>query len=102
MRILFVAWRDLANELAGGSEVLIDHLAAGLTERGHDVTLLCANPVGGPRAYKVAPNGGTVDQYLRRRSPTPGTSATPTSWSTSPTGCRSTRRRGDGARRSAS
>ena len=65
MRILFVAWRDLANELAGGSEVLIDHLAAGLTQRGHDVTLLCANPIGEPRAYKVEPNGGTVDQYLR-------------------------------------
>lgn len=65
MRILFVAWRDLANELAGGSEVLIDHLAAGLTERGHDVTLLCANPVGEPRAYAVQPNGGTVDQYFR-------------------------------------
>jgi glycosyltransferase involved in cell wall biosynthesis len=65
MRILFVAWRDLANNLAGGSEVLIDHLAAGLTERGHDVALLCANPIGEPRAYRVVPNGGTVDQYVR-------------------------------------
>ncbi len=65
MRILFVAWRDLANELAGGSEVLIDHLGAGLTERGHDVALLCANPIGEPRAYRVQPNGGTVDQYFR-------------------------------------
>ncbi len=65
MRILFVAWRDLANNLAGGSEVLIDTLAAGLTERGHDVALLCANPIGEPRAYRVQPNGGTVDQYVR-------------------------------------
>ncbi len=65
MRILFVAWRDLANELAGGSEVLIDHLGAGLVERGHEVALLCANPIGEPRAYRVQPNGGTVDQYLR-------------------------------------
>lgn len=65
MRILFLAWRDLENKLAGGSEVLIDHLGAGLTERGHDVALLCANPVGEPRAYRVVPNGGTVDQYLR-------------------------------------
>ncbi len=65
MRILFVAWRDLENELAGGSEVLIDHLASGLTQRGHDVALLCANPIGEPRAYRVQPNGGTIDQYLR-------------------------------------
>lgn len=64
MRILFVAWRDLANKLAGGSEVLIDTLAAGLGERGHDVTLLCANPIE-PRRYDVRPNGGTVSQYAR-------------------------------------
>ncbi|MCU1355612.1 MAG: hypothetical protein JWM89_1030 [Acidimicrobiales bacterium] len=65
MRILFLAWRDLENKLAGGSEVLIDHLGAGLTARGHDVALLCANPVGEPRAYRVQPNGGTVGQYAR-------------------------------------
>lgn len=64
MRILFVAWRDLANKLAGGSEVLIDTLAAGLAERGHDVALMAANPTE-PRAYRVHPNGGTVSQYLR-------------------------------------
>jgi glycosyltransferase involved in cell wall biosynthesis len=65
MRILVAAWRDLANELAGGSEVLIDRLCSGLTERGHDVTLLCANPVGEGHPYRVQPNGGTIDQYLR-------------------------------------
>ena len=65
MRILFLAWRDLENKLAGGSEVLIDKLGAGLTDRGHEVALLCANPVGEPRAYRVQPNGGTVDQYIR-------------------------------------
>jgi glycosyltransferase involved in cell wall biosynthesis len=65
MRILITAWRDLANELAGGSEVLIDHLCSGMTERGHDVTLMCANPVGEGHPYRVHPNGGTVDQYLR-------------------------------------
>ncbi len=64
MRILFVAWRDLANKLAGGSEVLIDTLAAGLAERGHDVALMAANPTE-PRAYRVHPNGGTVSQYVR-------------------------------------
>ncbi|WP_426574102.1 glycosyltransferase [Aquihabitans sp. McL0605] len=65
MRILIAAWRDLANDLAGGSEVLIDHLCKGMTARGHDVTLLCANPVGEGHGYRVHPNGGTVDQYLR-------------------------------------
>lgn len=64
MRILFVAWRDLANKLAGGSEVLIDTLATGLAERGHDVALMAANPTE-PRAYRVHPNGGTVSQYIR-------------------------------------
>ena len=64
MRILFVAWRDLANKLAGGSEVLIDTLATGLAERGHDVALMAANPIE-PRAYRVHPNGGTVSQYVR-------------------------------------
>ena len=65
MRILVTAWRDLANDLAGGSEVLIDRLCRGLTERGHEVTLLCANPIGEGHTYRVHPNGGTVDQYLR-------------------------------------
>lgn len=64
MRILFVAWRDLANPAAGGSEVLIDRLAAGLVERGHEVALLCAGPVE-PRAYRVHRNGSGLDQYLR-------------------------------------
>ncbi len=64
MRILFVAWRDLANELAGGSEVLIDRLASGVAGRGHDVALMCAQPVG-TRTYPVQPNGGTLDQYAR-------------------------------------
>ena len=65
MKILIAAWRDLANDLAGGSEVLIDHLCTGLTERGHEVTLLCANPIAEGHPYPVHPNGGTIDQYLR-------------------------------------
>ena len=63
-RILFVAWRDLANGRAGGSEVLVDRLAAGMTARGHSVTLLC----GGPREqrpYTVVRSGGTYSQFLR-------------------------------------
>jgi glycosyltransferase involved in cell wall biosynthesis len=64
MRIAFLAWRDLANPLAGGSEVLVDHLASGLADRGHDVTLLCGGPVE-PRGYRVVDLGGTYIQYLR-------------------------------------
>jgi glycosyltransferase involved in cell wall biosynthesis len=63
MRVLFVAWRDLAHPKAGGSEVVIDILARGLQERGHDVTLMCGGPTG-VRPYRVVANGGTYSQYL--------------------------------------
>jgi glycosyltransferase involved in cell wall biosynthesis len=60
--IAFVAWRDLANPDAGGSELLIDRLAHGLVERGSSVTLLCGGPVGA-RPYRVVRNGGTFSQF---------------------------------------
>src|SRR5260370_947454 len=62
--ILFVAWRDLANRRAGGSEVLVDRLASGVLARGHRVTLLCGGPVA-ERPYRVMRNGGTYSQFLR-------------------------------------
>ena len=62
--ILFIAWRDLANRLAGGSEVLVDQLASGVLARGHRVTLLCGGPVA-ERPYHVQRNGGTYSQFLR-------------------------------------
>jgi glycosyltransferase involved in cell wall biosynthesis len=62
--ILFVAWRDLANPRAGGSEVLVDRLAQGMTARGDRVTLLCAGPTA-ERPYQVIRNGGTYTQFLR-------------------------------------
>jgi glycosyltransferase involved in cell wall biosynthesis len=62
--VLFMAWRDLANPLAGGSEVLVDRLATGLQARGHEVALLAAEPVQ-PRPYTVVPNGRKFSQYLR-------------------------------------
>jgi glycosyltransferase involved in cell wall biosynthesis len=64
MSILFVAWRDLANPRAGGSEVLVDQLASGVLAGGHRVTLLCGGPVA-ERPYPVARNGGTYSQFLR-------------------------------------
>lgn len=63
MRVAFVSWRDLAHPLAGGSEVLVDRLASGAVERGHEAALICARPVGA-RSYPVHPAGGTYSQYV--------------------------------------
>ena len=63
LRILICAWRDLAHQWAGGSEVLIDRIACGMTRRGHDVTLLAGGPVE-EREYRTIHSGGTYSQYL--------------------------------------
>ena len=62
--VLFVAWRDLANPKAGGSEVLVDRLADGMVARGDRVTLLCGGPTA-ERSYQVIRNGGAYTQFLR-------------------------------------
>ena len=62
--VVFLAWRDLANSDAGGSEILVDRLARGLTARGDRVTLLCGGAVG-DRPYEVRRNGGTYTQFVR-------------------------------------
>jgi len=64
MRIAFFSWRDLAHPQAGGSEVVVDHLASGLQQRGHEVVLLSGGPVA-ERPYRVLSTGGTYAQYLR-------------------------------------
>jgi glycosyltransferase involved in cell wall biosynthesis len=64
LRIGFLSWRDLAHEQAGGSEVLMDRLARGCLERGHEVALMCGGPVA-ERPYEVADLGGQYGQYLR-------------------------------------
>lgn len=64
MRIIVNAWRDLAHPQAGGSERVVDVAASGLTERGHDVTVLAGGPVG-DRPYSVLASGGKFDHYLR-------------------------------------
>ena len=63
-RLLFVAWRDLANRRAGGSEVLVDRLAAGMKARGDRVSLLCGGP-STERDYEVIRSGGTYSQFIR-------------------------------------
>lgn len=60
-----VAWRDLANSRAGGSEVVVDAYLRGLQERGHTVRLMCGGPVGDRHPYAVKRIGGTYSQYLR-------------------------------------
>ncbi|MEU0933700.1 glycosyltransferase family 4 protein [Embleya sp. NPDC005971] len=63
-RIVFLARRDLANPAAGGSELLVDRLAHGLTAHGHQVALLCGGP-SADRDYRVLSVGGDTDHYLR-------------------------------------
>lgn len=63
MRIVFLAWRDLAHPRAGGSEVVVDRWASGMVHRGHSVTLVVGGPVAS-RAYPVVRSGGTYSQYL--------------------------------------
>jgi glycosyltransferase involved in cell wall biosynthesis len=61
--VVIVAWRDLANPRAGGSELLVDQLARGMLAKGHSVTLLCGGPTG-RRPYRVVRTGGTLSQFL--------------------------------------
>jgi glycosyltransferase involved in cell wall biosynthesis len=63
-RVVFVSWRDLANPLAGGSELLIHELASGLAQRGYEVSLLCGGPVDPKSNYRVVDAGGIFGQYL--------------------------------------
>ncbi|MFI8227784.1 glycosyltransferase family 4 protein [Streptomyces sp. NPDC085900] len=66
-RIVFLAHRDLDNPAAGGSELLVDRLAEGLTGLGHQVTLICGGPAAF-RDYRVVSAGGEFGHYLRARS----------------------------------
>lgn len=63
MRLLVNAWRDLHHPLAGGSEVLVDQLATGMSRRGHTVVLRCASPIS-EHSYAVIDAGGQFEQYL--------------------------------------
>lgn len=64
MKVVFAGWRDLAHPQAGGAEVLVDRLATGMLERGHEVALMCGGPVA-EHPYPVVDLGGTYTQYLR-------------------------------------
>ncbi|MFI5806297.1 glycosyltransferase family 4 protein [Streptomyces sp. NPDC051561] len=66
-RIVFLSRRDLGNPAAGGSELLVDRLADGLTTLGHQVTLLCGGPAA-YRNYRVVSAGGDLGHFLRAPS----------------------------------
>ncbi|MEO3973498.1 glycosyltransferase family 4 protein [Streptomyces sp. CAU 1734] len=65
-RIVFLSRRDLGNPAAGGSELLVDRLAEGLTRLGHQVTLVCGGPAA-RRDYRVVSAGGDLGHFLRAR-----------------------------------
>ena len=60
-----MSWRDLANPMAGGSELLIHELASGLARRGYEVSLLCGGPIESNELYTVTNSGGVYTQYVR-------------------------------------
>ncbi|MDJ0462565.1 glycosyltransferase family 4 protein [Streptomyces sp. H27-C3] len=66
-RIVFLSRRDLGNPAAGGSELLVDRLADGLTALGHQVTLLCGGPAA-YRGYRVVSAGGDLGHFLKAPS----------------------------------
>jgi glycosyltransferase involved in cell wall biosynthesis len=63
--ILFVSRRSVTNPLSGGSELLVDELAAGMSRRGYDVALMCGDPVEPRPYYRVVRGGGPYLQYVR-------------------------------------
>jgi glycosyltransferase involved in cell wall biosynthesis len=61
VRIAILNWRDLTHPDGGGAERYAVNVATGLVQRGHEVTLLCAD-------HGQAPRDETVDGVrLRRR-----------------------------------
>lgn len=63
MRVLFCNWRDTRNPEGGGSERYVEAMARGLVERGHEVTIACAE-------HERAPRDEVVDgvRFVRRGS----------------------------------
>ncbi|MER5964593.1 glycosyltransferase family 4 protein [Streptomyces sp. NPDC002057] len=66
-RITFLAHRGMGSPAAGGSELLVDQLASGLTGLGHDVTLLCGGDAA-RRPYRVVSAGSPLGHFVGARS----------------------------------
>lgn len=68
MRIAFLNWRDLTHPEGGGAELYAQTVCAGLAERGHAVTLYCADHGRAPRderhdGYRIARRGHRLSVY---------------------------------------
>src|SRR4029453_2079098 len=67
--VLILNWRDTTHPEGGGSEVYVEHVAAGLAAQGRPVTLLCAAHPGAPATervggIRVVRRGGRLTVYL--------------------------------------
>ena len=68
-RVLILNWRDTGHPEGGGSEVYVEQVAAGLADRGVDVTLFCARSKGAAASevrdgYRIVRRGGRFTVYL--------------------------------------
>jgi glycosyltransferase involved in cell wall biosynthesis len=61
--VVFLSWRDTHNPEGGGAELYLEKIAAGLVDRGCEVTIFCA-------AHAAAPPEETIDgiRFVRRGS----------------------------------
>ncbi len=62
-RVVFLSWRDTHNPEGGGAELYLEKMAAGLVDRGCEVTIFCV-------AHAAAPPDEIVDgiRFVRRGS----------------------------------
>lgn len=68
MRIAFLNWRDLTHPEGGGAELYAQTVCAGLAQRGHTVTLYCADHGNAPRdeerhGYRIRRRGSRFSVY---------------------------------------
>jgi len=68
LRIAFFNWRDLTHPEGGGAELYAQTVCAGLAERGHHVTLYCADHGQAPRdedcdGYRIRRRGDRLTVY---------------------------------------
>lgn len=68
--VVFLNWRDLTHPEGGGSELYLERVAAGLSARGHRVTVFCADHGGAPRdevrdGVRFVRRGGRASVYVR-------------------------------------
>lgn len=70
MRVLVVSWRDRSHPQAGGAEVYVETICAGLAERGHEVILACssfpdATAMEARDGYRIVRMGGRLTVFAR-------------------------------------